>query len=86
MRQGCAKRRLEPQGSGIALVSGGMRSRLLLLALLAILAVLPASAAAAPVPTGADWSEATIQSSDGVKLHADILRPEGASRPTRRPR
>jgi pimeloyl-ACP methyl ester carboxylesterase len=54
-----------------------MRSRLLLLALLAILAVLPASAAAAPVPTGADWSEATIQSSDGVKLHADILRPEG---------
>ena len=29
------------------------------------------------MPAGADWSQATFPSSDGVKLHADILRPKG---------
>ena len=28
------------------------------------------------MPAGAKWTEATIPSSDGVKLHADILRPK----------
>jgi len=41
----------------------------------ACLAVLPAAAAAAPLTPGATWTEATIPSSDGVQLHADILRP-----------
>jgi predicted acyl esterase len=54
-----------------------VRSRLSLLVLLALIAVLPAGAAAAPVPEGADWGEATFPSSDGVTLHADILRPKG---------
>jgi uncharacterized protein len=45
------------------------------LATLLILAVLPATASAADVPPGATWTEATIPSADGVKLHADILRP-----------
>jgi dipeptidyl aminopeptidase/acylaminoacyl peptidase len=49
-----------------------------ILALLALLAAaVPATAAAAPVPEGADWSEATFPSSDGVTLHADVLRPKG---------
>jgi uncharacterized protein len=39
------------------------------------LAAFPAVASAADVPPGATWTEATIPSSDGVKLHADILRP-----------
>src|SRR4051812_18854679 len=34
-------------------------------------------AGAAPVPPGANWTQATIDSADGVKLHADILRPAG---------
>ena len=57
-----------------------MRIRsILVLAVLAALAVLavPAAAPAAPVPEGAEWTEATIPSSDGVELHADILRPSG---------
>jgi uncharacterized protein len=45
------------------------------LATLLILAALPATAFAADVPPGATWTEATIASADGVKLHADILRP-----------
>ena len=36
----------------------------------------PSTAAnAADVPPGATWSEASIASTNGVKLHADILRP-----------
>ena len=35
----------------------------------------PTAASAADVPPGATWTEATIPSSNGVKLHADILRP-----------
>jgi uncharacterized protein len=53
-----------------------MRSRLSLLLALAVAAVLPATAGAADVPAGATWTETTIPSSDGVKLHADILRPK----------
>jgi predicted acyl esterase len=53
-----------------------MRNRLVILLALAASAVLPASAGAAgAVPEGAEWSEATIPSTGGVKLHADILRP-----------
>lgn len=49
--------------------------RLLVLTLLSL--VLPAVAVAAPVPEGAKWTEATIESFDGTELHADILRPKG---------
>jgi uncharacterized protein len=52
-----------------------MRTRLVIALALAVAAVLPASAGAAGVPPGATWSQATIPSSDGVQLHADILRP-----------
>ena len=53
-----------------------MRNRLVILLALAASAVLPATAGAAgAVPEGAEWSEATIPSTDGVKLHADVLRP-----------
>jgi putative CocE/NonD family hydrolase len=44
---------------------------------LAALAAAPAAAGAADVPAGAAWTQATIPSTDGVKLHADILRPKG---------
>ena len=54
-----------------------MRTRLSLLAIAVVFAAFPAASAAAPVPEGAEWTEATIPSSGGVKLHADILRPEG---------
>src|SRR4051794_2049423 len=46
------------------------------LALLA-LAAIPAAASAADVPPNATWTEASIPSTDGVSLHADILRPKG---------
>ena len=46
------------------------------LATLLILAALPGTAFAADVPAGATWSEATIPSTNGVQLHADILRPK----------
>jgi len=45
---------------------------------LACLASAPGVAAAADVPAGAVWTEATIPSTDGVQLHADILRPKRA--------
>src|SRR5215216_1025057 len=50
------------------------RSAALLVVVAALFGV-PATATAADVPPGATWSEATIDSTDGVKLHADILRP-----------
>ena len=54
-----------------------MRSRpAVLISSLAVLAALPAAAHAAPVPAGAEWSQATFPSSGGVKLHADVLRPK----------
>ena len=51
-----------------------MRSSVVVVCL-AMLAAVPAGATAAEVPEGAEWSEATFPSSDGVTLHADILRP-----------
>jgi putative CocE/NonD family hydrolase len=53
-----------------------MRLRPALLLALAAAAALPAAAGAAEIPAGATWTEATIPSADGVKLHADILRPK----------
>ncbi|MEA2309109.1 MAG: uncharacterized protein QOI65_1395, partial [Thermoleophilaceae bacterium] len=32
---------------------------------------------ATKIPPGATWTQATIPSSGGVKLHADVLRPKG---------
>jgi predicted acyl esterase len=46
-----------------------------LLVVAAALYAMPATAVAADVPEGATWSEETIDSTDGVKLHADVLRP-----------
>jgi predicted acyl esterase len=62
-----------------------MRTRVALLALLIALTVLPAAASAAPVPEGAEWTEATFPSSDGVTLHADILRPKGLAATAKTP-
>src|SRR3954470_23567108 len=44
---------------------------------LAALASVPAVASAADVPPNATWTEADVPSTDGVSLHADILRPKG---------
>jgi predicted acyl esterase len=54
-----------------------MRPRLVVALALFAAALLPAAARAADVPPGATWTQATIPSSGGVKLHADILRPSG---------
>jgi uncharacterized protein len=62
-----------------------MRSRISACLVLAMLAAVPASAAAAPVPAGAEWTQATFPSSDGVKLHADVLRPKGLPAGTKTP-
>ena len=63
-----------------------MRTRLSILLALAATAILPATAGAAgAVPEGAEWSEATIPSTDGVKLHADILRPRDLPRDAKTP-
>jgi predicted acyl esterase len=53
--------------------------RLAITAIALAIALLPATASAADVPPGAVWSEATIASTDGVQLHADILRPAQAT-------
>jgi uncharacterized protein len=58
--------------------AAGMRTRLSLLAALAALVALPATA-------GATWSQATIPSSDGVKLHADVLRPKNLAADAKTP-
>src|SRR4051795_1609255 len=53
---------------------------------LAILSTIPAVAAASGVAyPDADWSEAWISSADGVTLHADVLRPKGATNATKTP-
>src|SRR4051794_24843108 len=41
------------------------------------LAAIPAAAQAADVPPNATWTQASIPSTDGASLHADILRPKG---------
>jgi uncharacterized protein len=52
----------------------------------AVLSGAPAAASAAGVAyPDADWSEAWISSSDGVTLHADVLRPKGATDSTKTP-
>jgi predicted acyl esterase len=60
----------------VACVAAAMRTRLALALALVASALLPAAAGAADVPANATWTEATIPSSDGVMLHADILRPK----------
>jgi uncharacterized protein len=62
-----------------------MRARFAVSLVLVILAALPAAAEAAEVPEGAEWTEATFPSSDGVKLHADILRPKSLPAGTKTP-
>src|SRR3954471_15163525 len=52
---------------------------------LAALASVPAVASAADRPPGATWTQATIPSTDGVQLHADILRPKGLKDTDRTP-
>src|SRR3954470_5325842 len=53
---------------------------------LAVLFAAPSIAAASGVAyPDADWSEAWISSSDGVTLHADVLRPKGATKATKTP-
>jgi predicted acyl esterase len=51
------------------------RRFVLLVATFATLCAAPSAAIAADVPPGATWTETTIPSTDGVQLHADILRP-----------
>src|SRR4051794_27621708 len=52
----------------------------------ALLSGAPAVAAASGVAyPDADWSEAWIPSSEGVTLHADVLRPKGATDATKTP-
>jgi putative CocE/NonD family hydrolase len=55
-----------------------MRTRHATILAFLALVVLPAAAHADPVPPGAVWTQATIPSSGGVQLHADILRPKAA--------
>src|SRR3954451_23030176 len=54
-----------------------MRIRFATAIALAALASVPAVASAADVPPNATWTEASIPSTDGVQLHADVLRPKG---------
>jgi uncharacterized protein len=62
------------------------RFRLALPLALAVLGSAPGAASAAGVdyPDG-DWSQATIPSTDGVTLHADVLRPKGLKDTDRTP-
>jgi uncharacterized protein len=50
--------------------------RFLVAAVLAVL-LLPAAASAAPVPENAVWTQEYFTTKDGVRLHADVLRPKG---------
>ena len=57
-----------------------------LLAALAVLAFTPALASASGVDyPDATWSQESIPSSDGVTLHADVLRPKGLSKTDKTP-
>ena len=67
---------LRRKDSTFATFQGPMGIRRGLGVALVVLAATPAAATAADVPAGAAWSEATIPSTDGVELHADILRPK----------
>ena len=57
----------------------------LVLSLAALCAVPAISGASGVAYPDADWSEAWIPSSDGVTLHADVLRPKGATNATKTP-
>jgi putative CocE/NonD family hydrolase len=57
----------------------------LVLSLLVLSAAPAVSGAAGVAYPDADWSESWIQSSDGVTLHADVLRPKGATNATKTP-
>jgi predicted acyl esterase len=57
----------------------------LALSLAALCAVPAISGASGVAYPDADWSEAWIPSSDGVTLHADVLRPKGATNATKTP-
>ena len=62
--------------------------RFLLWVLIAVATLLAAPAAASASGVAypdADWSEAFFQSSNGVTLHADVLRPKGASNSDKTP-
>ncbi len=62
------------------------RYALALVLSLGVLAATPALAGAAGVAyPDADWSQAWIPSSGGVTLHADVLRPKGATASTKTP-
>src|SRR3954452_4594921 len=62
------------------------RSLLALALSVGLLSAAPGVAAAAGVAyPDADWSEAWIPSSGGVTLHADVLRPKGATDATKTP-
>ena len=54
-------------------------ARLLTLLALGLFALVPATASAAPVPAGADWTEEWIDTPDGERLHVDLLRPKGVA-------
>jgi predicted acyl esterase len=56
-----------------------MRLRLAITFFVLAAAALPVPAGAADVPPGAVWSQATIPSTGGLKLHADVLRPQNAT-------
>ena len=52
-------------------------SRLTALVAACLVLLAPAAAQAADPPPGAEWSQARIDSTDGVRLYADVLRPKG---------
>jgi uncharacterized protein len=59
------------------------RFALTLVVSLSVLVAVPSDAGASGVAyPDADWSEAWISSSDGVTLHADVLRPKGETNKT----
>ena len=71
-----------PQGGEMTGSTLRFRRLLMLVALSAL--ALPAVASAG-VPAGATWTEAYFASGDGVRLHADVLRPSRLPRtPARR--
>src|SRR5687768_15342091 len=56
-----------------------------LIVVIAAFCAAPVTAIAADVPEGATWTEETIDSTDGVKLHADVLRPSHLSADAKTP-
>lgn len=57
-----------------------MIGRGILFAVLVLAGALLAAPSHAAVPAGAEYSEAYFESGDGTRLHADVIRPEGAGR------